>query len=373
MSEPVRADRRQSPEWLRNEAIIAGRLLVIGLALAGGIWLALQVQFIAVAVMLGFAEAALLWPLARWLRSKRVPAVLAALACVLLFLAFFAGLVIFVITEVVDSWPEMVAAITGSVNEINDWMADGPFGLDTQNVQDLLNEFESRLGDLLGNVTSAAATGLTLVGNLVTVILVATFFAIFALTSGDKLWQQFVGALRPEQQPPADASFRAAMKTVGNWFYASTLTGLVDGAFIGIGLLILGVPLAIPIGALTFLMAYVPLVGATLAGAIAVLVALFSGGFGTALWALGIVLVVQQIEGNVLAPLLMSRALSIHPLVVLVLTTAAATAFGLVGLFLAVPLSGAITAAVLAWRRTVNAQDMADESPPPSGEAPAPS
>lgn len=355
--------KRSGTDWLRNEAVIAGRLLVIGLAVAAAVWLALQIQFIAVAIMLGFAEVALLWPLARWLRAKRVPAVLAALFCVVLFLAFFAGLVIFVITEVVNSWPSMVRAITGSVNEINDWLAEGPFGLDTQNVQDVLADLQSRLGDVLGNVTSAAATGLSVVGNLVTVILIATFFAIFALTSGDKLWAQFVGALDQRHRAASDASFRAAMKTAGNWFYASTITGLVDGALIGIGLLILDVPLAIPIGALTFLMAYVPLVGATLAGAVAVLVALFSGGFGTAVWALVIVVLVQQIEGNVLAPLLMSRALNFHPLIVLVLTTGAAAAFGLVGLFLAVPVTGVIVSAVLAWKRSTRSQQLIEPAP----------
>lgn len=351
--------RRNDPlDWLRVEAIIAARLLIIGLAAAAAVWLALQVQFIATAVVLGFAEVALLWPLARWLRRKKVPAVLAALACVLLFLAFFVGLLVFVITEVFDSWPRIVRAITGSVNEINDWLESGPFGLDTQNVQNLLDELQSRLGGLLGNVTSAAATGLTLVGNFVTVILIATFFTIFALTSGDKLWRQFVSILSPAHQAPAQAAFRAALRIAGNWFYASTITGLVDGMFVGVGLLILDVPLAVPIGALTFLMAYVPLVGATLAGVVAVAVALFSGGFSTALWALAIIIVVQQIEGNVLAPLLMSRALNFHPLIVLVLTTTAAAAFGLVGLFLAVPVSGAIAGGVMAWRRTTKARQL---------------
>ncbi len=366
---PTPAERQhRGPVWLRDEAVIAGRLLVIGLAVAAVVWLVLQVQFIATAVVLGFAEVALLWPLARWLRKKGVPAVLAALSCVLLFMAFFASLVVFVITEVISSWPRMAQAITGSVTEINDWLADGPFGLDGQNVQELLDELQSMLGDLLGNITTAAATGLSVVGNFVTVILIATFFAIFALTSGDKLWKQFVSALDPKLQTQADASFRAGMRTVGNWFYASTVTGLVDGIFIGIGLLVLDVPLAVPIGALTFLMAYVPLVGATLAGVVAVAMALFSGGFATALWALAVVVLVQQIEGNVLAPLLMSRALNFHPLIVLVLTTAAAAAFGLVGLFLAVPISGAITAAVLGWKRSGRERELAE----PEAEAAAP-
>ncbi|PZF81075.1 AI-2E family transporter [Jiangella anatolica] len=364
--------RRPDPDWLRPEATIALRLLIIGVAAAAAVWLVLQVQFIATAVVLGFAEVALLWPLARWLRSKRVPAVLAALLCVLLFLAFFAGLLVFVITEVVDSWPRMVDAVTGSINEINDWLEGGPFGMDTQSVQDLLGELQSRLGDVLGDVTSAAVGGLSLVGNFATVILIATFFAIFALTSGDKLWNQFVGVLDPTHRDPADAAFRASMRTVGNWFYASTLTGLVDGVLIGVGLLILDVPLAVPIGALTFIMAYIPLVGATLAGAVAVLVALFSGGFTTSLWALGIVIVVQQIEGNILSPLLMSRALNFHPVVTLILTTAAGTAFGLIGLFLAVPATGAIVAAVLAWKRVTRARELGVDGEPPPTEATAP-
>lgn len=342
-----------TPTWLHRESVIALRLLIIGVAAAAAIWIVLQVQVIVTAVVLGFAIVSLLWPVARFLRAKGVPAVLAALLCVLVFLAFFVGLVAFVIAEIVESWPELVDAISGSVESITDWLESGPFGLDTANVQDLLNDVGEFLQSQLSNVGTAAATGLSVVGNFTTVILIAIFFAIFGLTSGDKLWRSFAGVLDEPNREPANAAFRASMRTTGNWFYASTITGLVDGLFIGIGLTILDVPLAVPIGALTFLMAYIPLIGATLAGVLAVAVALFSGGFSDALWALGIVLLVQQIEGNILSPLLLSRAINFHPLLVLVLTTSAATAFGLIGLFLAVPVTGAIAAAVLAWRRTV--------------------
>ena len=97
--------RPPSPPWLRNESIIAGRLLIIGVAVAALLWLVLQVQFIALATVLGFAIVSLLWPLAKWLRSKRVPAVLAAIICVLAFLAFFAGIIVFVILQIIDSVP----------------------------------------------------------------------------------------------------------------------------------------------------------------------------------------------------------------------------------------------------------------------------
>ncbi|MET0713235.1 MAG: AI-2E family transporter, partial [Jiangellaceae bacterium] len=226
-----------------------------------------------------------------------------------------------------------------------------PFGLDTAAVQDVLDELQSSVGDYVGSLGTGLATGLSVVGNVLTVLVIATFFAIFALSSGDRLWAQFVSTLTVDRRRPATAAFQASMNVAGNWFYASTLTGIVDGLLIGIGLTILDVPLAVPIGALTFVLAYIPLVGATIAGVVAVLVALFTGGWVTALWTLLIVLTVQQLEGNVLSPLLLSRALSFHPLMMLLLTTAAASAFGLVGLFLAIPVTGVIIAAVMTYRR----------------------
>jgi putative heme transporter len=345
------ARRAEVPDWLDRQAAIAGRLLVLLLTIAAVIWLALQVKFISMAVVLGFAEVSLLWPVVRWLRARRVPQAIAAILCVLTFLALFVGLLVFVVSEVVDSSPELADAVTGAFSDILGWIRSGPFGLDTAAVEDVLDELQASVGDYVGNVGSGVATGLSVVGNVLTVLLIATFFAIFALSSGDRLWAQFASTLPVDRRSPATAAFRAAMRAAGNWFYASTLTGLVDGLLIGIGLTILRVPLAVPIAALTFVLAYIPLVGATIAGAVAVLVALFTGGWVTAVWTLLIVLAVQQLEGNVLSPILLSRALSFHPLIMLLLTTTAAAAFGLVGLFLAIPVTGSITAAVIAYRR----------------------
>jgi putative heme transporter len=345
------ASRPEVPDWLDRQAAIAGRLLVLGLAIAAAIWLALQVKFISMAVVLGFAEVSLLWPAVKWLRARRVPQAIAAILCVVGFLALFVGLLVFVVSEVVQSSPELADAVTGAFSDILGWIRSGPFGLDTAAVEDVLDELQASVGDYVGSVGTGVATGLSVVGNVLTVLLIATFFAIFALSSGDRLWAQFSSTLPVDRRRPATAAFRASMRAAGNWFYASTLTGLVDGLLIGLGLIILDVPLAVPIGALTFVLAYIPLVGAAIAGAVAVLVALFIGGWATALWTLLIVLAVQQLEGNVLAPLLLSRALSFHPLIMLLLTTAAASAFGLVGLFLAIPVTGAIIAAIIAYRR----------------------
>jgi putative heme transporter len=345
--------RSDIPPWLERQAAIAGRLLVLGLAIAAVVWLALRIQFISSAVVLGFAEVSVLWPLVRWLRARRVPQPIAAIVCVIGFLAFFVALMVFVVAEVVRSGPELADAAVGAFEDIVAWLRTGPFGVDSEAVQNALDELQNSVGSFIGGVGSGVATGLSVVGNLLTVLLIATFFTVFALSSGDKLWAQFVGTLPEDRRRPATQAFRAAMQAAGSWFYAATLTGLVDGILIGVGLWLLGVPLYVPIGALTFVLAYVPLVGATIAGVVAVLVSLFAGGLTTALWTLLIVLAVQQIEGNVLSPLLLSRALNFHPLIMLILTTAAAAAFGLVGLFLAIPVMGAISAAAIAYRRAV--------------------
>ncbi|HEU4542412.1 MAG TPA: AI-2E family transporter [Jiangellaceae bacterium] len=339
------------PPWLVRWAIIAVCVGAIGSLIIALILIALRVRFISIAVMIGFAEVSLLWPLVKWLRAQRVPQVIASILCVVGFLSFFALLLVFVVAQVVQASPRIADEVVGAFEETMEWLRSGPFGVDDQTVQDLLDQLQDFVGGFISSIGSAVASGLGVVTNLITVVLIATFFAIFALASGDRLWIQFTGLLAPEHRVPATAAFRSAMRTTGAWFYASVLTGLVDGLLIGLGLWILDVPLAVAIGALTFMLAFIPLLGATIAGAVAVAVAFVSGGLTTAIWALIIVLVVQQLEGNLLAPLLMARAVSFHPLIILVLTTSAATLFGMPGLFLAVPVTGAIVAAIVGYRR----------------------
>jgi putative heme transporter len=332
-------------------AIIAACVLMIGFLVFAVITIALRVRFISIAVLIGFAEVSLLWPLVKWLRDRRVPQVLAAIVCVAVFLSFFALLLVFVVAEVVRASNRIANEVVGAFEETMAWLRTGPFGIDDRTVQRWFDDLQDFVSGFISDIAGTVATGLGVLTSLFTMVLIATFFAIFALASGDRLWRQFTGILSPDHRLPATAAFRSAMRTTGAWFYASVVTGLVDGSLIGLGLWILDVPLAVAIGALTFLLAFIPLLGATIAGAVAVAVAFFSGGLTTAIWALIIVLVVQQLEGNVLAPLLMARAVSFHPLIILVLTTTAATLFGIPGLFLAVPVTGAIVAAVIGYRR----------------------
>jgi predicted PurR-regulated permease PerM len=361
------------PIWLVRVAIVVFCLGIIAVAAAALIWFALRVQFISIAILIGFAEVSLLWPLVKWLRARGVPQVLAAIMCVVAFLSFFAAIMLLVVTQVISVSDNLADQVVGALEDVLAWVRDGPFGVDDVYVQDVLDNLQDNLTSFVTNIASTVATGFGVVANLVTIVLIATFFAIFALASGDKLWAQFMRTLPATQKRPATSAFRSAMRTTGAWFYASVVTGLVDGFLIGLGLWILGVPLAVAIGALTFLMAFIPLVGATIAGAVAVAVAFFTGGLSAGIWALIIVLIVQQLEGNVLSPLLMARAVSFHPLVILVMTTTAATMFGMAGLFLAVPVAGAVVAAIIGYRRhTAEAEASHAEANLPGAVVPDP-
>ncbi|GAB95595.1 putative PurR-regulated permease PerM [Kineosphaera limosa] len=336
--------------WLHSEATIALRLIVLGVAFVFAAWLVMRVQLVAVAAFVGFAQVALLWPIVRPLR-RFLPRVVAALVVVLVYLAAFGGLLWFVVSGLINTWPDLVDAVIGGTTAMENAAREAGWQIPPQLAADLTAQLQARAGQIAGGIGTATMTTLTAVGNLTTVLLISLFLTIFALTSGDDLWRLILSSIPRRRRPQADASFRRGLQTARWWMFASTVTGLVDGIFIGAGLWLLGVPLAVPIGALTFVLGYIPMIGATLAGVLAILVALFFGGVQTALWALLLVLAVQQIEGNVLSPLLLSRAVSFHPVITLLMSTAGGFAFGLVGLFLAVPVAGILTALVVTWRR----------------------
>ncbi len=335
--------------WLRDEATIAARLVVLTVSALFAIWLARQISIITVAVFLAFAQAALLWPLARGV-SRVAPKGLSALLVVGCYVAGIVSLVWFVVVELVNAWPILVAAVSGSIDEANTWFLRRGWSIPQSVIDNLQGQLEARAASLFSGIGSVAITGLGLVGQFTTIMVVATFATVFALAGGTPLVEATVGLAPRHRRESMRSALRAAVTTARWWMLASTLTGFVDGLLIGVGLHLLGVPLAVPLGLATFILGFIPMVGATLAGAIAVAVGLFFGGINTAVAVLVLVLAVQQIEGNVLSPLLMSRAMQFPPLVTLIVATAGGAAFGLLGLFLAVPVAGIITAAVRGWR-----------------------
>lgn len=340
----------EDPRFLRFEAIIAWRLILVIAAALLSVWLVLQITVIAVAAFVGFAQAALLWPAVQWLQ-RYLPRVLAAIICVGVFAAVVLLLGFFIITQMINAWPQFYDAVVGSLRAANDWVVAQGWTFSTDLTANLEEELVTRLGTLASGLGGVAMTVAGILGGIASIVLVALFSTLFALIGGEKMTQGIVGFMPAGRQLSTFAAIRDATTTARWWVIASAVTGAVDGIFIGLGLAVLGVPLAVPLGVVTFILAFIPMIGATVAGALAVAIALFFGGVPTALWTLLLVLAVQQIEGNLLSPLLLSRAMNFPPLITLLISTGAGVALGLPGLFLAVPAAGVIVAAVRAWRR----------------------
>lgn len=337
--------RNRRTTLLRDEATIAGRLIILVAAVGILVWLLMQVQIVTVAAFFGMAIAAMLWPVVKWMNNA-IPKILAVLISVVLLLAVIALSLWFVGDQFFATLPDVVVMAQQGIDAAAQWLSDRSGNEFFKQAQEQINK---SMGQIVAEAGNIAQAGVSAVSSFVTIVILAIMVMIFTLASGDTIGQGIVKAVPTRWKGKTQASGEALVKTARNWLFASIVTGLVDGIFIALGLSILKVPLAVPIGMLTFFAGFIPNIGAILAGAVAVAVALASGGLTTAIWALVVVIVVQQVEGSVLQPLLMSRAMDFPPLITLLLTTAGGLAFGLTGLILTVPLVGFAYAVIRAW------------------------
>jgi predicted PurR-regulated permease PerM len=243
---------------------------------------------------------------------------------------------------VVDQVETLAEQVGGGLQDVQEWLQGPPFNIGEDQIGDTIdnaiNELQGRAGDIAGY----AATGATAIGNGLINLVLALVLVFFFLKDGPR-WVPWLSA----QTGPRAARHVAALSyktwaTLSEFIRQQALVGFIDAFFIGLGLWILGVPLVIPLAVLTFFGGFVPIIGAFVAGAFAVLIALVSNGFTTALIVLAIVLVVQQIEGNVLQPIIQGRGFNLHAAIVILAVTAGSSLAGIIGAFLSVPVAALI-------------------------------
>jgi len=265
---------------------------------------------------------------------------------VILGLTIFVGILAFVISQFVDGLPGLVEQVTNSIDTLRNWLIDGPAHLSRDQINYAGDSVIKSLNEHQTQLTSGAVSTAGTIAELVTGALLTFFTVIFFLLGGRNIWQ-FVTRIFPEnvQERVRDAG-RAGFHSLIGYVRATFLVALVDAIGIGTGLAIMGVPLALPLASLVFLGAFIPLVGAVVAGFLAVVVALIAKGFIYALITLGLIIAVQQLEGHVLQPLVMGRAVSIHPLAVVLAIAAGAVLAGIVGALLAVPTVAFLNSAI---------------------------
>jgi Predicted permease len=342
------SDTRSSPipTPLRVTSEVCARLLVIAAALALLIYLITLLRIVVIPVAIAVLLSALLAPVVHWLVARRVPRGPATALVLVGGLALLGGLLSFVINTFISGFPQLQQQLIASFASIEPLLTGPPFNLPTDWLQNLPEQLGQAISNNRDALTSGALTTAATVGEVVAGLALALFSLIFFLYDGPTIWRFLLGASPRPRRDRVDVAGRRAFASLVGYVRATVLVAIVDAVGIGIGLLIVGVPLVVPLAALVFLGAFIPTVGAVVTGGVAVLIALVANGPVSALIVLGIVIGIQQLEGHVLQPLLLGRAVRLHALAVVLAVAGGVVIAGIAGALLAVPLLAVVNTAV---------------------------
>jgi predicted PurR-regulated permease PerM len=334
------------PKGLRVSAALAWRFIMVIAALYVIIWLAGYFFQLVIPLAVALLLAALMAPgvdrLVRW----NVPRSAATALVMIAGLAVVGGLLTFVIIQFIDGLPDLQKQVADSLDQIRNWLTNGPLHVDDKQLHGFLDNIITTIKENQSAITSGAITTATTIGEVLTGLLLTLFILIFFLYDGRGIWNFLVRGVPHRVRDRVDLAGRRGFAALVSFVRATAAVALFDAVFIGIGLWILGVPLVVPLAALVFLGAFIPIVGAVIAGTVAVLVALVAKSFITALIVLAIIIAIMQIEGHVLQPWLLGRAVKLHPLAVVLAIAAGLIAAGIAGALMAVPLLAVVNAGV---------------------------
>ncbi|OLR91216.1 AI-2E family transporter [Actinokineospora bangkokensis] len=334
------------PRGLRVAAALSWRFLVI----IGALYVILYLlgYFASIAVPIGIAVllAALMAPGVAKLVQWRVPRWLATLIVMIGGIAVLGGVLTFVISEFVNGLPELQNQVNSSLETIRGWLANGPLHLRQDQVQNFLNSAIDTIKANQAVITSGAITTAATIGEILTGLLLTIFVLIFFLHDGEGIWSFVVRGVPSPVRDRVDVAGRRGFSSLVSYVRATAAVAVVDAVGVGIGLYFIGVPLVIPLSALVFLTAFIPIIGALIAGAVAILIALVANGPIAALIVLAVLVGVMQLESHVLQPWLLGRAVRLHPLAVVLAIAAGLLAAGIAGALLSVPLLAVLNAGI---------------------------
>lgn len=304
-----------------------------------------RISLVVIPVVLALFPATLLVPVVGFLERRGVPTALAAIASVFLAVVLVVGTLALIATLVVAQAPELAESASGGLAEVEGFLEGDPLGIgftELSGMVDAVREQVGEIGELAPQAMQAAVVAFEFVAGLLIMLVVLFFY----LKDGRRISAAVLSLVPSRFRDRTRAVGSRAWDTVGAFFRGQLLVALADAVVIGIGLLVLGVPLAIPLTILIFFGALFPIIGAVTTGALAVLVALADAGLTSGLIVLGLIVAVQQLEGNVLQPLILGRAIRLHPLVVLLAITAGTVTVGILGAFLAVPVAAVVAVTI---------------------------
>ncbi|MCQ2001674.1 AI-2E family transporter [Arthrobacter zhaoxinii] len=326
------------PFALRVSAAWAWRLGIVLVVGAGLVWILSHFSLLIIPLMVAALLAGLLSPVTKWLRRNRLPGGLSVAVTIVAFLGVITAALALVGRQLALGFRDLWGETLQGVRQVQDWLSSGPLNITAGDLDSLFDEASTTLQDNSANILSGALSVGSSAGHFAAGILLTLFALVFFLLDGRRIWEFTSGLLPRRARPAAYGAGIHGWESMVNYVRVQVMVALIDAVGIGAGAALIGVPLALPLGVLVFLGSFVPLVGAFVTGFVAVLLALVANGGVNALIMLGIVLLVQQLESHILQPLVMGRAVSLHPLAVILAVTGGSLAAGIPGALFSVPL-----------------------------------
>jgi len=328
-------------------ALRSAQVLIVLVLAAVAVFGLIQLKLVAIPVLIALILAAAFSPVIRWLRNRGVSAILATWITLISGIVVFGGIITLIVFAVRGQWEELADSATDGIDQLYQYAVDGPLGLD----EGQLNDFRQSILDFLtsSQFGTGALAGVSVAGEIIASLVLTIVILFFFLKDGDRIWAFFLRPFSGHVLARGQRIGRTTVTTLGGYVRGTATVALVDAVAIGVGLAVIGVPLALPLAVIVFLSAFIPLIGATVAGILAALVALVALGPVAALIVIIIVVAVNQLEGNFLQPVVMAQSLKLHPLVILLALTAGTVLGGIIGAVLSVPIAAVAWAIVKTW------------------------
>jgi predicted PurR-regulated permease PerM len=340
---------RVAAAWSWRFVVVVGALVVLGTVLA-------RLSEVVIPVAVSLLLAALLTPAVGWLQARGVPRGIATALVLVGGIALLGAVLTFVVQAFINGVPDLVDEVSASVDSVQQWLVNGPLNLKQSQIDGAFTSFTTSLTTNRDAITSGALSTAATLTQILSGLAIALFTTIFFVYDGARVWEFVTRVVPRHVRPRVDVAGHRGFASLVGYVRATVAVAAVDAIGIGVGLAVLRVPLALPLAALVFLGAFIPIIGAFLSGLVAVLIALVTQGFVVALIVLGVIVAVQQLEAHVLQPVLLGRAVQLHPLAVVLAIAVGLVVAGVIGALLAVPMVAIANAAVRSL--------LADEAPP---------
>lgn len=341
-------------------------LLILAVAVVS-VYALMQIKLLVIPVLIALILAAAIGPFVNMLRRRGVPGAAATGIAFVALLVLLAGVSTVIYFSVRSQWTELAQQASSGLDELENFLRTGPVPIDQEQLD------QAREGIIQfatsSQVRSGAITGLSVVTEFITGTILMVVILFFFLKDGAKIWNFFLRPFKGEREAKLRRVGSRTLEVLGGYVRGTAIVALVDAVAIGAALLILQVPLAFPLAIIVFMTAFIPLVGATVAGILAALVALVANGPVVALIVVAVVVAVNQLEGDFLQPVVMGKSLQLHALVILMALTAGTILAGIVGAVLAVPLAAVAWAIIQVWTaEDPDLEDMNPDLPPPRSQ-----